>query len=285
MSKTTIEWTDDTWNPVRGCVKISPGCKNCYAKTHAERFRGVPEHPFEQGFDPALAPHKLTEPFEGKRRRKIFVNSMSDLFLENFSDEFLEMAFKVMQAADWHVFQILTKRPERMADLLTGKLSRFAACKNIWFGTSVEDAKYAALRIPELLRVPVNGRRFLSCEPLLADLGSIPLDGIGWVIAGGESGPFSRPMDLDWVRSCRDQCLAANVPFFFKQVGGTRKKKTGKKLDGRTWLQNPKFVTARVPRMKERQRRKMVIEAEISRLFPGHAIEPIPVPMLLLRAV
>ena len=273
-----IEWTGDTWNPVRGCTKVSQGCKHCYAQTFAERFRGVAGHPFEQGFDLRLVPHKLVEPFDWPSQQLVFVNSMSDLFHEDIPDDYIELVCEVMKLADWHTYQVLTKRSARMAELLTGKLSRFAQCDNIWWGVSVEDRENAALRIPDLRRMPVNGR-FLSAEPLLADLGPIPLDGIGWVIVGGESGPKSRLVDPQWVRSSRDQCVAAGVPFFFKQFGGTRKKKTGKELDGRTWQEKPAFVAAPVPGRDERRRQKAEIETEVARLFPGYSKGPIPVLM------
>ena len=185
-----IEWTDATWNPVRGCTKISPGCKHCYAETFAERFRGVKGHPYEQGFDLRLVPEKLTEPFAWRSPKLVFVNSMSDLFQAGVPDEYTEAVSRVMATADWHTYQVLTKRSERLRNLLNGKL-RFAAEKeNIWWGVSVEDRKYGLPRIDHLRQASAKVR-FLSIEPLLEDLGEIDLTGITWVIVGGESGPGS----------------------------------------------------------------------------------------------
>ena len=228
-----IEWTDATWNPIRGCTKISPGCVHCYAETFAERFRGVPGHPYEQGFDLKLIPEKLEEPLRWKTPRMVFVNSMSDLFHEGVPDDYIEAVCRVMARAEKHTFQVLTKRSERMRDLLKTKLDFAAAEPRIWFGVSVENRRHGLPRIEHLRSAPA-GLRMLSVEPLLEDLGTINLSGIGWVIAGGESGPRARPLHEDWIRSLRDQCAAANVPFFFKQWGGVRKAKAGRILDGRT---------------------------------------------------
>jgi protein gp37 len=271
-----IEWTDNTWNPVRGCTKVSQGCKHCYAHTFAERFRGVPGHPFEQGFDLRLVPEKLLEPFKWSSSRLVFVNSMSDLFHKDIPDEYIVAVCKVMELANWHTYQVLTKRSRRMAELLTGKLAHFATCGNIWWGVSVEDHHNAAVRIPDLQRAPVKGR-FLSAEPLLGDLGSLSLDGIGWVIVGGESGPGARPVDRQWGRSIRDQCTAAGVPFFFKQWGGTRKKVNGKELDGRTWDEKPAFVANPVPTRTERLRLKGEMETQMVKLSASYPIGQIPV--------
>jgi protein gp37 len=238
---TTIEWTDATWNPVRGCSKISPGCKNCYAERFAERFRGVPGHPFEQGFDVRLVPEKLPEPLRWKNPRKIFVNSMSDLFHESIPDSYILQIAEVMREANWHIFQILTKRHDRMARLLSGPLSSFAAEQHIWWGVSVENKKHGLPRLRKLQKTQI-AVRFLSIEPLLEDLGVIDLKGIAWVIVGGESGPGARPMQPDWVRSIHDQCNRDGVPFFFKQWGGARKKIAGRILDGRTYSNFPEFV-------------------------------------------
>lgn len=238
-----IEWTDATWNPIRGCTKISPGCAHCYAETFAERFRGVPGHPFENGFDLRLVPEKLGDPLRWESPRMIFVNSMSDLFHPGVPDEYIEKVARVMTAANWHTYQVLTKRADRMRDLLNGKLN-FAAGKNhIWWGTSVENRKHGLPRLDLLLSSPVRVR-FLSVEPLLEFLGPLPLRGINWVIVGGESGPGARPMNIQWVRDIRDQCQKANVAFFFKQWGGVRKKKTGRELDGRTHDEFPKLQYA-----------------------------------------
>ena len=232
--KSTIEWTDATWNPVRGCTKISPGCRHCYAATFAERFRGVPGHPYEQGFDLRLVPEKLEEPLRWSRPRNIFVNSMSDLFHEGISDNYIASVANVMLRADWHVYQVLIKRSERMSRLLATKLRSHAASPHIWWGVSVEDRKYGLPRI-EYLRNSPAVVRFLSIEPLLEDLGFINLRGISWVIVGGESGPGARPMKREWVTSILAQCEDAAVPFFFKQWGGVRKKKAGRQLNGRTY--------------------------------------------------
>ena len=228
-----IEWTDATWNPVRGCTKVSPGCRNCYAETFAERFRGVPGHPYEQGFDLRLVPDKLGEPLRWATPRMVFVNSMSDLFHEGVPDEYILSVVEAMQRADWHVYQVLTKRSRRMRDLLRTKLRPAAERDHIWWGVSVEDREHGMPRIDDLRDAPAR-LRFLSLEPLIEDVGQIDLRGIGWVIVGGESGPRSRPMQAEWVRSIRDQCRCAGVPFFFKQWGGTNKKKAGRILDGQT---------------------------------------------------
>lgn len=234
----TIEWTDATWNPVRGCDKISPGCAHCYAQTFAERFRGVPGHPFEQGFDLRLVPEKLKDPLRWKQPRKIFVNSMSDLFHEDVENSYIRRVAEVMECANWHTFQVLTKRAGRMKGLLRGELRPFAQQKHIWWGVSVENRKHGLPRIDALRNTPARVR-FLSIEPLLEDLGKFNLDGIHWVIVGGESGPGARLIAPEWVRSIRDQCQDAGVPFFFKQWGGTRKKKAGRILDGRTYDELP----------------------------------------------
>lgn len=241
-----IEWTDATWNPVRGCRKISPGCKHCYAETFAERFRGVKGHPYEQGFDLRLVPEKLTEPFSWRSPKLVFVNSMSDLFHEGVPDEYIEMVCRVMVAAKWHTFQVLTKRAERLRNLLSGPLSFAAGQEHIWWGVSVEDTRYGLPRIGHLQATPAKVR-FLSIEPLLEDLGSFDLSGISWAIVGGESGPGARPMLREWVISIRDQCHKYHVPFFFKQWGGVRKARNGRLLDERTYDEYPKRVTTAVP--------------------------------------
>ena len=233
-----IEWTDATWNPVRGCTKISPGCKHCYAETFAERFRGVKGHPYEQGFDLRLVPEKLTEPFSWRSSKLVFVNSMSDLFQPGVPDEYAEAVSRVMVKADWHTYQVLTKRSERLHNLLSGRLRFAAEQKHIWWGVSVEDRKYGLPRIEHLRNSPAVVR-FLSVEPLLEDLGEMNLAGISWVIVGGESGPGARPLRKEWVVSIREQCQGARVPFFFKQWGGTRKARYGRELDGRTYDEYP----------------------------------------------
>lgn len=236
--ESSIEWTDATWNPVRGCTKISPGCAHCYAETFAERFRGVPGHAYELGFDLRIVRDKLEEPLKWKRPRFIFVNSMSDLFHKDVPEEYVVDTCEVMRRADWHVYQVLTKRSARLRELTAAALHPFRDLRHIWWGVSVEDRKYGIPRIDDLRNAPV-AMRFLSVEPLLEDLGEIDLDGIQWVIVGGESGRNARPMRAEWVTSIRDQCLAANVPFFFKQWGGVNKKRNGRLLEGRTWDQMP----------------------------------------------
>ncbi len=236
-----IEWTDATWNPVRGCTKISPGCKHCYAETFAERFRGVRNHPYEQGFDLRVVPEKLAEPLRWRTPKMIFVNSMSDLFHDVVPENYIEAVAKVMVAANWHTYQVLTKRSERLGKLLNSRL-RFAAKQpHIWWGVSVEDRQYGIPRIEDLQNADA-AVRFLSVEPLLEDTGKLNLAGIHWVIVGGESGPGARPMKKEWVISVRDQCRRASVPFFFKQWGGVRKAVSGRKLDGRTYDEFPRRV-------------------------------------------
>ena len=236
-----IEWTDATWNPVRGCTKISPGCKHCYAETFAERFRGVKGHPYEQGFDLRLVPNKLAEPLRWRTPKMIFVNSMSDLFHDQVPDEYIVAVAKVMAAAKWHTFQVLTKRSERLMQLLNGRLKFAATQPHIWWGVSVEDKKYGLPRVDHLRSAPA-AVKFLSVEPLLEDLGRINLSRIDWVIVGGESGPGARPMDKSWVLSIRNQCRRSEVPFFFKQWGGVRKSATGRKLEGKTYDELPRRV-------------------------------------------
>jgi protein gp37 len=238
---TSIEWTDATWNPVRGCSKISPGCKNCYAERFAERFRGVPGHPFEQGFDVRLVPEKLPDPLRWKSPKKIFVNSMSDLFHESVPDSYILQVAQVMREANWHIFQILTKRHDRMCRLLSGPLCDFAKESHIWWGVSVENRKNGLPRLRKLQNTPI-AVRFLSIEPLLEDLGEIDLTGIAWAIVGGESGPGARPMQEEWVRSIKKQCHSQKVPFFFKQWGGTRKAVAGRELDGKTYNDFPSVI-------------------------------------------
>ncbi|HTW87330.1 MAG TPA: phage Gp37/Gp68 family protein [Candidatus Binataceae bacterium] len=238
MADTKIEWTDKTWNPVRGCTKISPGCKHCYAETFAKRFIGVPGHPFEQGFDLRLVPEKLNDPLRWRTPKRVFVNSMSDLFQEGVPADYIAQVGRGMRAADWHTYQVLTKRHERMHELLSGGLNWMAALPNVWYGVSVEDREYGLPRI-DTLRVTPATVRFLSIEPLLENLGGLNLSGIHWVIVGGESGPKARPMKEEWVQSILEQCREQSVPFFFKQWGGVRKKETGRRLNGRTYDEMP----------------------------------------------
>jgi protein gp37 len=231
---TAIEWTDATWNPVTGCTQLSPGCDHCYALAFAERFRGVPGHPYQQGFDLKLWPERLTLPLTWKRPRRIFVNSMSDLFHEDVPEAFIHEVFAVMAQADWHTFQVLTKRPRRMATLAP-KLPWPA---HIWAGTSVELDRYA-WRANSCLRQVPAAVRFVSAEPLLGPLPSLQLDHLHWVIAGGESGPHFRPCDPAWMRDLRDRCQETGVAFFLKQWGGRTPKALGRELDGRTWDEGP----------------------------------------------
>lgn len=247
-----IEWTDATWNPVRGCAKISPGCAHCYAETFAERFRGVLGHPYEQGFDLRLVPQKLTEPLLWTQPKRVFVNSMSDLFHEQVPDEFIASVVRVMEAANWHVFQVLTKRSERMRNMLKTCLRTAATASHIWWGVSAENRKHGLPRIRHLRSTPA-AVRFLSAEPLLEDLGELSLDGIDWVIVGGESGAGARPVRPEWVRNLRDQCVKAHVPFFFKQWGGVRKSAAGRLLDGREYMESPPAPRQSIPPIRVRQ--------------------------------
>jgi protein gp37 len=230
-----IEWTDATWNPVTGCTKISPGCKNCYAHRMARRLHAMGQVRYRNNFTVTLQPDVLDQPLRWSQPRKIFVNSMSDLFHPDVPLGFICRVFDVMGNADWHTFQILTKRSERLIDL-AGKLPWH---DNVWMGVSVENGNYT-YRIEHLRKVPAS-IRFLSVEPLLGPIPRLPLQGVHWVIVGGESGPGARNMDPRWVRKIRDRCIAQGVPFFFKQWGGTRKKLTGRQLDGRTWDEMPEL--------------------------------------------
>ena len=236
MSK--IEWTDATWNPVRGCTKISSGCARCYAEVFAERFRGVPGHPYEQGFDLRLVPEKLADPLRWSTSRRIFVNSMSDMFHEDVPDDYILAIAEVMRIANWHTYQVLTKRAQRLRSLLRGKLQTLVGARHIWWGVSVENRSQGVPRI-QLLRESGAVMPFLSIEPLLEDLGNVDLSGMAWVIVGGESGPGARPVQKGWVRNIRRQCRQHKVPFFFKQWGGVRKHETGRLLDGRTYDEFP----------------------------------------------
>jgi protein gp37 len=256
----SIEWTDATWNPVRGCTKISSGCAHCYAETFAERFRGVPGHPYEQGFDLKLVPEKLAEPLRWAKPSMIFVNSMSDLFHEDVPDDYVVAVVRVMQQADWHHYQVLTKRSERLRDMLKGKLRFAAENSHIWWGVSVENRKQGLPRVDHLRQAPA-AVRFLSIEPLLEDLGTVDLRAIGWVIVGGESGHGARPMMREWVLSLRDQCKRARVPFFFKQWGGVRKSEAGRMLDGKTYDGFPNIVHRPVQAAELRQAMIREVEA------------------------
>ena len=239
--RSAIEWTDATWNPVRGCVKVSPGCKHCYAETFAERFRGVPGHPFEQGFDLRLVPEKLDAPLRWRSPRRIFVNSMSDLFHNDIPFRFLDQVFDVINRTPQHTYQILTKRSARMHKYFISR----EVPGNVWLGVSVENRKYGLQRVDDLRKIKAK-TRFLSVEPLLEDIGEINLCGIHWVIVGGESGPKARPMKAEWVELIKDQCEQDSVAFFFKQWGGwgadgkkRPKKNNGRIFAGKTWNEMP----------------------------------------------
>ncbi|MBD0380474.1 DUF5131 family protein [Paenibacillus sedimenti] len=233
MSETKIEWTDMTWNPTTGCSKVSAGCKNCYAERMAKRLQAMGNPRYVNGFEPQEHPEALDLPFTWKRPKKVFVNSMSDLFHEAMSEQFIEKVFDVMNKTPMHTYQILTKRPERAARLA----NQFIWTDNIWLGTSVEDSRVIN-RIDVLRQVP-SRVRFLSCEPLIGPLENVNLQDIHWVIAGGESGPGARPIDASWVRLLLNQCQVAEIPFFFKQWGGVMKHRNGRLLDGREWNEFP----------------------------------------------
>jgi len=232
-NNSAIEWTGATWNPITGCTKISPGCKNCYAERMAKRLQAMGQPNYSNGFKLALHEHALDLPLTWKKPQTIFVNSMSDLFHKDVSLEFIKKVFTIMKKAHWHTFQILTKRSDRLLEIER----ELEWLPNVWMGVSVEnkDYKYRMNHLRE-----TNARiKFLSIEPLLGPLGTLDLEGIHWVVVGGESGPGARQVDPSWVIDIRNQCLKANVPFFFKQWGGFNKKKAGRSLDGRTWDEMP----------------------------------------------
>ncbi len=283
MAETSIEWATTVWNPVRGCTKVSPGCDHCYAATFAERWRGIPGHAYEQGFDLRLVPEKLTEPLRWRNPRTVFVNSMSDLFQGHVPDEYITKVWATMWSADWHVYQVLTKRAKRMRRWVTAHAQQMpplglGAIPHVWLGVSVEDRKHGLPRIDELRETPA-AVRFLSIEPLLEDLGEIDLRGIHWVIVGGESGPGARKMEVPWVESVQAQCIDAGVPFFFKQWGAHKpanvahlqtelgdyyyarvgKKKAGREIGGRTWDAMPPLHRAQHPGRIEVKRRLAVL--------------------------
>lgn len=231
--QSTIEWTDATWNPVTGCTKVSPGCRNCYAERMAARLRAMGQPNYRRGFEVSIHPHILRLPLTWRRPRNVFVNSMGDLFHDEVPEAFVRRVFETIDAAPWHRFQVLTKRAGRLRHLAP----RLPWPANVWMGVTVECAEVRG-RIDDLRTVPA-AVRFLSAEPLLGPLPDLDLGGIHWVIAGGESGPGARPMDPEWTRDLRDQCIAAGVSFFFKQWGGRNKKAAGRVLDGRTWEEMP----------------------------------------------
>lgn len=240
---TQIEWTDATWNPVTGCSKITRGCDFCYAERFSERFRGVPGHPFESGFDLTLRPERLTQPLLWRQPRRIFVNSMSDLFHKEIPKPFIDSVFETMEAANWHTFQVLTKRSSLMTRYLRGRYGSGIAPRHIWLGVSIEDAKNT-LRLKHLQAARASVK-FVSFEPLLGSVGKLDLAGINWAIVGGESGPGARPMAEEWATEIRDQCKIHKVAFFFKQWGGVRPKSGGRLLRGREWNQYPRIPKSR----------------------------------------
>ena len=238
--RTQIEWTDVTWNPVTGCTKIGPGCDNCYAERFAERWRGIEGHPYTQGFDLTLWPKRLKQPLSWRNPRMIFVNSMSDLFHKDVPGHFIDAVFETMERADWHVYQVLTKRSSLMKNYVNRRYGLDGAPSHIWIGVSIEDRP----RLGRLkhLRATAAQARFVSFEPLLSSLGEPDLNGIAWAIVGGESGPHARPLDEAWALELRDACLRQGVAFFFKQWGGPRPKAGGRELDGREWNGFPLHV-------------------------------------------
>src|SRR6266481_4156557 len=258
-----IEWTDATWNPLRGCIKISPGCKHCYAETFAERFRGVKGHPYEQGFDLRLVPEKLAEPLRWKSPKMIFVNSMSDLFHKEVPEDYVEAVCRTMERANWHTYPVVTKRSSQLRNMLQTRLQFAASLPHIWWGVSVEDRGHGLPRIEHLRQAPA-AVRFLSVEPLLEDLGEINLEGIHWVIVGGESGPGARPMHKEWVVSVREQCREAGVPFFFKQWGGVQKARAGRMLGNQTYDEFPVVSRLPVPDQAVRERTLSSVRKELS---------------------
>jgi len=231
--RSRIEWTEATWNPVTGCSEVSPGCAHCYAKTFAERWRGVPGHPYEQGFDLRLWPERLDVPLRWRRPRVVFVNSMSDVFHEDIPDDYVAEVFDVMVRAEQHTFQVLTKRHERLAELAP----HLPWPRNVWMGVTIENRRF--VHRADCLREVPAAVRFISAEPLLGPLERLDLTGVDWLIAGGESGPRHRRIDPAWVTDLRDRCQAEDVAFFLKQWGGHRPKTGGRELDGREWNEMP----------------------------------------------
>lgn len=234
---TPIEWTDSTWNPVTGCTKVTAGCDFCYAERFSERFRGVKGHPFENGFDLTIRPERLQQPLSWRQPRRIFVNSMSDLFHREVPTSFIDAVFDTMEKASWHTYQVLTKRSSLMTRYLRRRYKDGLAPEHLWLGVSIEDAKNA-VRLNHLKAAPAR-TKFVSFEPLIGPVGPVSLKGIDWVIVGGESGPRARPIEEAWVLEIRDRCKADKVAFFFKQWGGIRPKSGGRLLKGREWNQYP----------------------------------------------
>jgi protein gp37 len=236
-NKSAIEWTDATWNPVTGCTKVTRGCDNCYAERFSERFRGVKGHPFEMGFDVTLRPERVDQPLRWKRSRFIFVNSMSDLFHKRIPPSYLAQVFNTMELADWHIYQVLTKRSSVMRNIVNARYVDGKAPPHIWLGVSIED-RANLVRLKHLKETNASVR-FVSFEPLIGPIGKVDLTGIHWAIVGGESGPRARHVEIEWIRDLRDQCLTAGVAFFFKQWGGRTPKARGNTLDERQWLDYP----------------------------------------------
>jgi protein gp37 len=240
---TQIEWTDSTWNPVTGCTKVTAGCDFCYAERFSERFRGVPGHPFENGFDLTLRPNRLEQPLHWREPRRIFVNSMSDLFHKDVPVSFIDAVFDTMEKASWHTYQVLTKRSSLMVRYLRNRYGTKLAPVHIWLGVSIEDAKNA-VRLKHL-KTAQAATKFVSFEPLIGSVGDVDLEGIHWVIVGGESGPRARPIEEEWVIEIRDRCKRQKVAFFFKQWGGIRPKTGGRLLKGKEWSQYPRIACSR----------------------------------------
>jgi protein gp37 len=237
MATSKIEWTEMTWNPVTGCTKISSGCRNCYAEIMSRRLKAMGQEKYQNGFKLTLHPETLNEPYTWKKSKVVFVNSMSDLFHQNVPIDFIQRVFEVMNDNPQHLFQVLTKRAERLRHLNEQEHLNWA--HNIWIGVSVEDSNN--INRIDLLRQTRARVKFLSCEPLIGPLPDMNLEGIDWVIVGGESGPHARPMESNWVIDIMEQCERAGVKFFFKQWGGTNKKKTGRKLQGKIYDEMPEF--------------------------------------------
>ncbi|MCY4288562.1 MAG: phage Gp37/Gp68 family protein [Aestuariivita sp.] len=260
--QTAIEWTETTWNPVTGCTKVGLGCDNCYAERFAERWRGTPNHPYEQGFDLKLWPDRLNRPARWRRPRMIFVNSMSDLFHKDIPQDFVDQVFSVMEAEHRHIFQVLTKRSSRMRTYVRQRYGNNSVPSHIWLGVSVENAAHTS-RIDHLQGIN-SPARFISFEPLLGPVGALDLTGIAWAIVGGESGPRARPMHYEWVTAIRDLCKTAKTEFFFKQWGGVRPKSGGRLLEGIEWNGFPWSVVPDTLRKR-------------SKMSKDHQIAPKPV--------
>lgn len=274
MALSDIEWTEVTWNPIRGCLEVSPGCAHCYAKTFAERFRGAYDssgrkNAYHYGFDFRIVPHKLCEPLQWSKPRVVFSNSMSDLFYEENPDNYVAAICDVMRLSSHHLFQVLTKRQDRMLELLSGDLRAAAEAPNIWWGVSVENKNRGLPRIDALRKSPAK-TKFLSVEPLLEDLGKIDLTGIHWVIVGGESGHNFREMKPEWVENIYQQCKEQRVHFFFKQWGGETPKANGRLLHGKTYDEMPEQITVPISAKERGQRLKQM--REVAETFIDHPL-------------